>query len=239
MNTVRKPLALVALMMVVSSCTFQWPSTMTSCDPTYESLGAIMGSCPLDCELSAIDRDFSIIFDEAAELPDYECVDGEDPSGDNNPKLTFYQLLRTVAALEFNQPLPWTDLPLYEWLRNSITGFVITDSPQSYCCDTHGRIVLSVDDLSRPLPARWDSPHPGVGLCDLAGLIVHEARHTEVGPHTCGENDTTADELGAWGAQYYFYVWLAEHTAPGLLSDLELQCAMAHAQMNEIHFCNH
>jgi hypothetical protein len=35
-------------------------------------------------------------------------------------------------------------------------------------------------------------------------LIVHEARHAEGPEHTCGPNDMTIDELGAWGAVYYF-----------------------------------
>jgi hypothetical protein len=227
-----------AIVIVLSACTVQFPSVMDRCDSTYESIGAIMATCPLECELSAIESDFSIIFDEAVTMPAYECLEGHDPTEGENPRLVFYQLIRTMAALEFDQPLPWTDLPLYEWLGNAINGFVITSSPESYCCDDYGRIVISIDDLDRPLPTRWDSPHPNTGLCDLAGRIIHEARHAEVGPHTCGEDDTSTDELGPWGVQYYFYVWLAEHTPPGMLSDLELQCAIAHAQMQRIHFCN-
>jgi len=227
-----------AFVIILSACTIQLPSAMDRCDPTYESLGAILSTCPLDCEVSAIDSDFSIIFDGAADIPEYACLDGQDPDAGENPRLVLYQLIRALAALEFDQPLPWTELSLYDWLKNSVTGFVITDVPESYCCDDHGRIVLSIADLTRPLPARWDSPHPRAGLCDLAGMIVHEARHVEVGPHTCGDADTTADEMGPWGAQYHFYVWLAEQTSPGMLSELELQCARAHAQMNLIHFCN-
>ncbi len=227
-----------AFVILLSACTIQLPSAMDRCDPAYESLDAVMASCPLDCELSAIDGDFSIIFDDAVDIPAYECTEAYGSVEDENPKLVFYQLMRTLAALEFDQPLPWTDLPLYEWLGSAINGFVITSSPESYCCDDHGRIVLSLVDLDRPLPTRWDSPHRGISLCELVGKVIHEARHAEVGPHTCGEDDTSPDELGPWGAQYYFYVWLAEHTAPGMLSDLELQCARAHAQMNYIHFCN-
>lgn len=226
-----------AFVIMLSTCTIQLPSAMDRCDPAYESISAILATCPLDCELSAIDTDFSIVVDQAIEIPTYECFEGDDPAGDENPKLVFYQLLRALGALEFDQPLPWTDLSLYDWLGNSITGFVITDAPESYCCDDHGRIVLSVEDLTRPLPARWDSPHPRTGLCDLAGMIIHEARHAEIGPHRYGEKDTSPDEYGPWGAQYHFYIWLAEHTPPGMLSDLELQCAIAHAQMNMIHFC--
>lgn len=233
-----RPLMILALFLALASCSLQPQAAISSCAPAYESLDAVLTSCPLDCELASIDSDFSIVFDETANLPPYDCQDGQDPSGIANPRLVVYQSLRAVAALRFDQPLPWTELPLYEWLRSTINGFVITAGESSSCCDDQGRMVLSLESLSLPLPARWDSPHRGIALSDLVAPIIHEARHTEVGQHTCGDDDLTLDELGAWGTQYHFYIWSAEHAAPGMLSDLEIQCAMAHAQMNLIHFCD-
>lgn len=238
MATYGKHLQIPLLLLALSSCTFPKQSAMASCARDYDSLDAIMTSCPLDCELSSIDMDFEIVFDEAASMPTYGCNDGQDPVGGTNPRLVLYQVLRAMAALEFDQPLPWTELSLYDWLTTTIDGFSISDTEGSFCCDDQGRMVLSSELLNVPLPARWDSPHNGVGLCDVVGLIVHEARHTQVGPHTCGESDLTPDEMGAWGAEYHFYVWLAEHSGPGLLSDLQVQCAIAHAQMAQSHFCN-
>src|SRR5262249_3397050 len=59
------------------------------------------------------------------------------------------------------------------------------------------------------LTTRWiESPQPGFGgLYDAAALFVHEARHNDGKPHTCGNSDQTLPELGAWAAQYYFGIW--------------------------------
>ena len=59
------------------------------------------------------------------------------------------------------------------------------------------------------LTPRWIDPAIGGGLYDTAALFVHEARHNNGKPHTCGANDQTLDELGAWGAQYYLGIWTA------------------------------
>ncbi len=42
-------------------------------------------------------------------------------------------------------------------------------------------------------------------------MFVHEARHNEFGGHTCGTNDNTRAEMGAWGVQYYLETYLANN----------------------------
>jgi hypothetical protein len=43
-------------------------------------------------------------------------------------------------------------------------------------------------------------------------LLAPEARHLDGKPHTCGSNDDTIAEMGAWAVRYYLYRWLAERT---------------------------
>jgi hypothetical protein len=228
----------IFLLLCLCSCTLQLPVASAPCAPEYTSIDAIMGSCPLDCELEAINEDFDILTEEGADFPAYACLEGQDPDGEINPQLALGQLLRAVRALEFDQPLPWTDLSLYGWVQDNISGFVISEGTETYCCDSEGRIVISAGRLSMQLPARWDSPHRNTSLCDLSGDIMHETRHAEIGlGHSCGAKDFLPDEMGPWGTQYHYYVWLVDHTPPGMLTDLQIQCAIAHAQMNLVHYC--
>ncbi|HEY71039.1 MAG TPA: hypothetical protein G4O08_10700 [Anaerolineae bacterium] len=208
------------------------------CPQVYESMDAIMSSCPTTCELAWFDHDFDIVFDDAAGLPAYACQDGLDPDGGVNQRLAVYQALRAMAALSFDQPLPWTDLDLYAWLRNAIDGIRLTTTLVSYCCDPQNRIVLKADLLSQPSQAFWYDPQYGIGVANLVGLIVHEARHAEIGGHTCGHDDLTLDELGAWGVQYYYFTWLAEHTPAGVLTLVQIQAAQYDAQVALSRICN-
>jgi hypothetical protein len=201
-------------------------------------MDALMSSCPTACELAWFDSSFDILFDDAAGLPAYACQDGLDPNGGVNPRLAVYQALRAMAALSFDQPLPWTDLDLYAWLHNAIHGIKLTTTSVSYCCDPQNRIVLKADLLSQPSQASWYDPQYGIGVANLVGLIVHEARHAEIGGHTCGHDDLTLEELGAWGVQYYYFTWLAEHTPEGMLTPYQIQTAQYDAQVALSRICN-
>jgi hypothetical protein len=85
---------------------------------------------------------------------------------------------------------------------------------------------LKSDLLGQPSYAAWLELGQSVGLIHFAGLLVHETRHAEDKPHTCqGTEDATLSEMGAWAVQYYFFLWMPEHTPPGLLSDTERAAA--------------
>jgi hypothetical protein len=202
------------------------------------SIDAVMQSCPSQAELALLEQDFDLSFDPAAGLPPFACQDGLDPGGGVNPRLVLYQALRAISALTFSEPLPWTDLSLYEWLRNAIRGIVLTNTELSYCCDPQGRIVLKADLFSQPFLASWHDAQQGVGLEGLVGLIVHEARHAEVGGHTCGNDDLTLEELGAWGVQYWLFIWMAEKTPPTMLTAEQRDGALGHALTALGRICN-
>src|SRR5262249_42088859 len=115
----------------------------------------------------------------------------------------------------------WTRLPLYDWLRRAIHGIHFrSDVKFSRCCEVGGLITVKTgatraDDNTCTLfgsATRWVEPGVSRGMDDFVGLLVHEARHIEIGGHTCGAGDKTIDELGSTGVQYYYHRWLAQHT---------------------------
>jgi hypothetical protein len=212
-------------------------SSAFPCPQDAQSVDDIMTSCPTECELAWFNSDFDIEFDDAAGLPPLACENGLDPSGGVNPRLAIYQALRVMAALDFDQPLPWTEKNLYAWLNGAIDGILLTTTDMSHCCDGQNRIVLKADLLSQPAFATWYDQQYGIGLDVLVGLIVHEARHAEIGGHTCGSDDQTLQELGSWGVQHYLFTWLAEHTL-GWLTPAQMQAALSHAQTALERICN-
>jgi len=56
-------------------------------------------------------------------------------------------------------------------------------------------------------------------MASFLQLLVHEARHADGKPHTCGPSDQTMEEMGAWGAAHAFQTWIADKMAPGLVPD--------------------
>ncbi|OGO18592.1 MAG: hypothetical protein A2Z14_12040 [Chloroflexi bacterium RBG_16_48_8] len=198
----------------------------------------LLSTCPTESELNRFNTDFDILFDSTIPFPPYGCQNGTGPDGEVNPKLTLYQGLRVIHALHFNQPLPWTELSLYEWLKGAIHGIVITDAEFSHCCAAGKQIVLKGDLLYQPDYQIWVNPQSGGGLIGLIGLIVHEARHAEIGGHTCGLDDATLEELGAWGTQSYLFLYLAENTPLAFFNQEQRQMAIQHSDTALARICN-
>jgi hypothetical protein len=203
-----------------------------------ENIEVLLSTCPSETELERFKTDFHILFDDTISFPPYECHNGAGSNGQVNPRLALFQALRVIHALQFNQPLPWTDLSLYQWLRGAINGIVITDTEYSHCCTADTEIVLKADLFTQPDYRFWINPQSGCGLIGLIGLIVHEARHAEVGGHTCGLDDETLEELGAWGTQYYLFLYMAENSPPTFFNVDQQQIALNYAQTALGRICN-
>ncbi len=75
---------------------------------------------------------------------------------------------------------------------------------------------------------------------DSVVLYVHEARHNQGYGHTCGTNDRTLAEMGAWGVQYYLDAWLADYSDSSFISDpYYRQSAKSHAEdIRKTRFCD-
>jgi hypothetical protein len=207
----------------------QTPIELLATATPVENIETLLSTCPSDLELDRFNTDFHILFDSADPFPPYECQDGTGPGGQVNPKLALYQGLRAIHALQFSQALPWTEHGLYEWLREAIHGIVVTDTEYSHCCAAGKKIVLKADLLYQLDYQVWGNPQSGGGLMGLIGLIVHEARHAEIGGHTCGSDDCTLEELGAWGVQYYLYLYMAENTPAAFFTQQQRQMTLNHA----------
>jgi len=153
-------------------------------------------------------------------------------------QLRTYQAILAMRQLEFDEPLPWTDKTLYEWFVSAVDGIRVRDDIEfSSCCSPQNVINITtleqpafqtdrwIDperEASRPFMHPWIDPRIGQGMQSLVATLVGAARYNEVGTYTCPDfKDMTVDELGVWGVEYYFFLWLAGH------SDLEYLTAGA------------
>jgi hypothetical protein len=196
---------------------FAWSQAWTLVGPcgsrTSENIDELITTCPAAKELDAVDADFDLRF---------EFI-GDDPAGaalvcsaaDGSRDLThsqerIYQALIAFRALKFDRALPFTNLPLYDWMAQSIDGIrVVEDAPGSSCCapppgKTGAYVTIQVDQNRTWLATDLFSQSFGGGLFDLMQLLVHETRHANGPVHSCGGNDSTIAEAGAWAAAYHF-----------------------------------
>ena len=128
-----------------------------------------------------------------------------------------YQSILAIRRIQFDTPLPWTDLTLWQWFDGEVKG--ITYRPGiSYCCDSPGALSITSDASQSSLLSNYwiDRQEPqAFGMIYEVQLLIHEARHVSGHPHTCGDgNDATLEERGAWAIVYLFATHLAEHTGP-------------------------
>jgi len=172
---------------------------------------ALLTGCPSAADVAAIRSDLTLSFEADPTSGTLVCTTGAGSADLTELQRRVYQILRVVKAVSFSRPLPWTSQSLYAWLVASIDGIRFRDDITfSFCCDPPGYIDVNVTPSSYlVLTPRWIDPAIGGGLYDTAALFVHEARHNDGKPHTCGANDQTLAELGAWGVQYYLGIWTA------------------------------
>lgn len=185
--------------------------------PLPRSLDELLATCPTPGEIARIRGDFNLSFAPGVALPPYSCAPGGDAT---NPQLTLYNALRAMAALEFDAPLPLTGARnLYDWLRDlGLDGIRVVPGDDLNHAEG-GTIYLPARDLATPDKRRWVDPRTGTGLAHVVATILHEARHTTPGgdrPHDCTRDGLPADSSlafgGAWALQYWYFVWLAEHS---------------------------
>jgi hypothetical protein len=217
-------------------------------DQVEQDINALSARCPSVDELKAIDHDLKLVFEsDPTRGGTHECTGakGKDLS---LLQSRVYRALATMRALEFSEPLPWTKDSAYRWLTKTVRGVRFTANARtSSCCGPDGLInVRSVVETSPDgrqsgfalaVTQPTQMPTDFRLLATFLQLLVHEARHNNGKPHTCGTKDKTIGELGAWGAAYSFQKWLVEKTAPGFVPisvKINLQRAMEQICTNEI-----
>jgi hypothetical protein len=186
----------------------------------------LMVACPSPEEIASVDQDLKLDFVNDITAGTYVCS-----AADGSVDLTLieknlYHAILAMRWIEFDEPLPWTELSLYDWFVQAVNG-VIVDSREefSHCCTNEGMIILGLGDNSFTAHTdRFLRDEVGQGGFDgvngvdtLVQLLAHEARHNdgEGHPHTCeNSNDKTIAEMGSFAIDYYLYRWFADHTDP-------------------------
>jgi hypothetical protein len=192
-----------------------------------KDINTVSARCPSADDIRAIDRDLLLEFDSD---PTKDVMSAERCTASaGSRELTVmqarvYRSLATLRRLTFQEPLPWTRDPVYRWLTRTVRGVRFrADIGNSSCCGPDR--LINVSARVQTVAGRGQS---GFGLAItesrmptdfrmLGGflqLLVHEARHRDGKPHTCGTRDQTIAEMGAWGAAWAFQRWVAERSAP-------------------------
>lgn len=181
----------------------------------------LIATCPSAADVAAISANLDLSFESDPTAATLVCTAAAGSANLSRAQERAYQALLVMRALQFTRPLPWTPLPLYAWLNNAIDGIRFRgDITTSFCCSPPRVINVQLQNLSALSTVRWADPQSGSGLSGLVGVITHEARHSEGPGHTCGANDATYREGGAWAIQHDLFLWLALYTgsfldAPG------------------------
>ena len=186
------------------------------------TLDAALARCPTAAEVAWVDRHVSFTFEHDPTGPTLVCTAADGSADLTHLQERAYQSILTIRRIQFDTPLPWTDLTLWRWFDGEVKGITYR-AGGSYCCDRPGVLTIQSDgDRSSLQSDYWiDRQEPqAFGLIYEVQLLLHEARHVAGYPH-CGVsgNDATLEEGGAWAIVYWFATYLAEHStsymAPG------------------------
>jgi len=224
--------------------------TATARTATIEQL---LDRCPLPAELALVDSSLSMRFTSDPTAGQLVCTAAQGSRDLTRLQERAYQTVLMFTWIRFDAPLPWTSLPLDAWFAQAIHGVDFrNDGPYSYCCEPGGVIVVETPNLSVLSPTYFYDPDLKTFRYDVSGavrglasLFIHEARHNQGYLHTCtsgaraGQNDNTIAELGAWGVEYYFLLWLGTHSDPAVAPEKFRSAARRDADvMPATFFCN-
>jgi hypothetical protein len=186
------------------------------------SIDNLLASCPTAAQVQAINSQLRLVFDaDPTHALPLACTAAAGSANLTLYQKRVYQAFVAMQQITFDAPLPWTSQPLYQWLVSTIRGVHFTSaSAYSWCCEPGAMIVVhaaanqATDNscLMAGQTSRWIAPNIGCGMDAFIALVVHEARHNNGKPHTCGSSDNTIAEMGSWAVQYYLFRWFAEHT---------------------------
>jgi len=199
--------------------------------PEYVPAPARVEPCPSAAEVEAIRSDVDIAFEVDPTAGALVCTAEAGSADLTRLQERTYSAISLMRRLRFDAPLPWTGEDLYPWFIHAVEGIRFRAGGYSFCCDPPGVINIAVH------PERNEIYRDGFPT--LVEGLVHEARHAEGRhPHTCGTNDRTVGELGAWGVQYSLDVWMALHSTGGVLTpDERAYCLNRAAWLASGVFC--
>ncbi len=184
----------------------------------------LMVSCPSPEEIASVNNDLSLDFAYDITAGTLVCSAADGSVDLSLVEKNIYHAILAMRWIEFDQPLPWTELTLYDWFVQAVNGVIVDGREElSHCCTSDGMIVLALGENSFATHTdRFLRDEVGQGGFDgvngvdtLMILLAHEARHNEGYPHSCENgNDLSLAEMGSWAVDYYLNLWLADHTDP-------------------------
>ncbi len=201
------------------AATTQAPPPAPTQTPAPPNVQDLIDRCPSPQEIASVDADIRLSFEYDPTAGTLVCRAADGSTDLTRLQLRAYQVLLVMQRLQFDQPLPWTDKTLYAWFTSSIKGIRFRNDIQySSCCNPANTVNL-VTSLEALETDRWlQAERTDVSIQSLMLLLIHEARHNNGYPHTCGTLDRTISEMGAFGVQYWTYVWLAGHSDPAFMT---------------------
>lgn len=203
------------------------PSSRCPVGP-YVPLLDITWPCPPASAIREIDAEVTLLFLEDPTAGTLVCRAADGSVDLTRLQERAYQTLYLLKRLEFDAPLPWTDKSLWGWFTSNIRRIQYRGTGNPNCCGGN-TMNMPAHDASR---YRTGFPTGVFGY-------IHEARHAEK-PHTCdaGSKDRTIAEMGAFGVQYYFGLWVADHlVAPALTVEERNYARQASAFLRTRAFC--
>ena len=170
--------------------------------------------CPLPADIDEIRREIPVVVLGDVSAGVLACRASEGSVDLTVVQNNVYQSLLFLKRLRFDRPLPWTDRSVYDWLRSVIPDGIVVDSFgfSHSCLNCLGPIHV--------VYTAYDHLRPTVGYL-IENLIVHEARHAQGFPHTCGfsttahtfTRDRSVAELGGYGVHYSLSYWIANYSS--------------------------
>ena len=181
------------------------------CDASYEAPTFPDLPCPTRAEVEEIQRDFKVYVNSDVSAGVLSCH-----ARDGSVDLTIvqeniYQSLLFFRRVRFDRPLPWTSRSIYDWARNAVgNGIYIESKGNSHAALNSHAIHLAITSYTWLRRSIDDV---------FYGAILHEGRHAEGLPHTCGltaeygnTRDMSVPEMGAFGVQYLLDYWVGHHS---------------------------
>jgi hypothetical protein len=197
------------------------------------ALEQVLLVCPTAAEVASLDP-IRIEFDTATRSGALVCRAADGSVDMTAIQRYAYRGMLFLKNTRFNAPLPWTSGDAWQWfvgLDPRVYFFSATGASNCSNCQ-RGTAEVNIN-LDGGVNLTWPN------LVTLAGILVHEARHIEVGMHRCGVNDFRADDLEAFGVHYYYRVWVSQRTDPATLpAEYRPYLDWSNCAMRNSAFCN-
>ena len=187
---------------------------------------SFLDKCPAnDPAVDTILKDFEIRVDKVlvTEFPCYEPVSEMDVTDYTEP-LIYLQTFRVIYYMDrhLKDYLPWTDLSLYDWMKENVDGInIVTGGTGGGCCTRiDDKLFFGVgdsDSASREFDKKW------IGISGNIGFFAHEVRHaTGDGYHhsSCCGIPSGCDEVYDENdlAPYAIQYWLMKRWLTGFIN---------------------